>query len=351
LTEMGHSAFGLLRTLGYTHIALPDKEGENHMARRTLYLPVMIAAVVACAVAILAISQKAEAAFPGKNGRIAFEGYRDTGTGGSSAEIITVSPDGTGTKQLTSASGSGNPTFSPDGEKIAYAASYEAGTRGIYVMNRSGNDKKALTNSNNLPEYGPTWSPDGKKIAFVRQERVSTPEGQSDWQVDVWVMNADGSEQKKLTDDFNHEGTPTWSPDGTEIAFVDGPDIWTVKPDGSGRHNLTNTPNIGEEDPDFSPDGKKLAFASRGQYKKPDIYTMRLDGSDLTNVTDSRYVGEEDCVWSPSGTAIAYRKDFPENAEIFKKNADGSGRSKNASNDPKYNSSPDWAPKLTTATG
>jgi Tol biopolymer transport system component len=166
-------------------------EGENHMARRTLYLPVMVAAAVACAVAILAISQKSEAAFPGKNGRIAFEGYRDTGTGGSSAEIITVSPDGTGMKQLTSASGSGNPTFSPDGEKIAYAASYGAGTRGIYVMNRYGNAKKALTNSNNLPE----------------------------------------------------------------------------------------------------------------------------------------------------------------NAEIFKKNADGSGRSKNVSNDPKYNSSPDWAPKVTTATG
>src|SRR5215207_4740550 len=277
------------------------------MTRRTLFLPVVIAAALAmaCLVALLALSQKAEATFPGKNGRIAFEGERDTGTGGSAAEIITVSPDGTGMKQLTSASGSGNPTFSPNGEKIAY----------------------------------------------IRQERVSTPEGQSDWQVDVWVMNADGSEQKKLTDDFNHEGAPTWSPDGTKIAFVDGPDIWTIKPDGSGRHNLTNTPNSYEEDPDFSPDGKKIAFASKGQYKKPDIYTMQLDGSDLTNVTDSRYVGEEDCVWSPSGTAIAYRKDLPENAEIFKKNADGSGRSKNVSNDPKYNSSPDWGPKPTTATG
>jgi Tol biopolymer transport system component len=264
------------------------------------YLPVMIAAALAMVglVALLALSQNAEAAFPGKNGRIAFDGFRDTGTGGSSAEIITVSPDGTGMKQLTSASGSGNPTFSPNGEKIAYAANYGADTRGIYVMNRSGTSKKALTDNNNLPEYGPTWSPDA-----------------------------------------------------TKIAFVDGPDIWTVKPDGSGRHNLTNTPNSYEEDPDFSPDGKKIAFASKGQYKKPDIYTMQLDGSDLTNVTDSRYVGEEDCVWSPSGTAIAYRKDLPENAEIFKKNADGSGRSKNVSNDPKYNSSPDWGPKPTTATG
>src|SRR3712207_681268 len=314
---MGYSVLRVILTPS------PDEEGENHMARRrTFYLPVMSAAAVAvaCLVALLAVSQKSDAAFPGKNGRIVFEGYRDTGTGDSFVEIISVSPDGTGMKQRTSASGSSNPTFSPDGEKIAYAADYGAGTRGIYVMSRSGNAKKALTDNNDLPEYGPTWSPDGTKIAFVRQERVSTPEGQNDWQVDIWVMNADGSEQKKLTDDFNHEGAPTWSPDGTKIAFVDGPDIWTVKPDGSGRQNLTNTPNSYEEDPDFSPDGKKIAFASKGQYKKPDIYTMQLDGSDLSNVTDSRYVGEEDCAWSPDGTKIAYRKDLSENPEIFTKN-------------------------------
>ena len=315
------------------------------MARRTSYLAVMIAVAVACSVALSAGLEKAEAAFPGKDGRIAFQGFRETGTGDSASEIITVSPDGTGQKQLTSASGgSGDPTFSPDGMKIAWVRSSD-----IWVMSRSGNakTKKALTD-NSLSETSPAWSPDGTKIAFKREQSAPAAD---EWRADVWVMNADGSGQKKLTGDFDHESSPTWSPDGTEIAFVDSGDIWTVKPDGSGRRNLTNTPNEGEYDPDFSPDGKKLAFASKGQYQKTDIYTMNLDGSALTNVTDSRYVAEEDCVWSPSGTRIAYSKALPENVEIFKKNADGSGRPKNVSNDPKYNESPDWGPRPTTATG
>jgi TolB protein len=315
------------------------------MARRTSYL-VMIAAAVACSVALSAVLEQAEAAFPGKNGTIAFQGFRDAGTAGNSnSEIITVSPDGTGMKQLTSSSdGSSDPTYSPDGKMIAWARGGD-----IWVMSRSGNakTKKALTD-NSLSETSPAWSPDGTEIAFKREQSDPASDG---LRADVWVMNADGSGQKKLTGDFDHESSPTWSPDGTKIAFVDGGDIWTVKPDGSQRRNITNTPDLGEFDPDFSPDGKKLAFTSKGQYKKTDIYTMNLDGSDLTNVTDSRYVDEEDGVWSPSGNDIAYSKALVENVEIFKKRADGTGRAKNVSNDPKYNESPDWGPRPTTATG
>jgi WD40-like Beta Propeller Repeat len=70
-----------------------------------------------------AAEKPAEAAFPGQNTKIAFQGYRDDGMGNSTSEIITVFPDGTGARQLTSASGSGDPTFSADGTKIAYAGS------------------------------------------------------------------------------------------------------------------------------------------------------------------------------------------------------------------------------------
>ena len=103
-----------------------------------------------------------------------------------------------------------------------------------------------------------------------------------------------------------------------------------------------------EDDPEFSPDGKKLVFASNRQYNKYDAYTMNLDGTALINVTNSRSLNEEDCVWSQSGTRIAYRRDLEGNPEIFTKNADGSGRPKNVSNDPAYNESPDWSPKPAT---
>ena len=87
---MCHSAYGPRCPWGYSHIALGDEEGKIHTARRTLYLPVMFAAAagVACLIALLAVSQKSEAAFPGKNGRIAYQG--------SDGVIYTINPNGGG---------------------------------------------------------------------------------------------------------------------------------------------------------------------------------------------------------------------------------------------------------------
>jgi hypothetical protein len=123
----------------YTHIALRDEEGENHMARRrTLYLPVMIAAavVVACAVALSVLSEKAEATFPGKNGRIVYAGWNR----GEDFEIYTINPDGSGKTQLTNNDTDDlDPAYSPDGKKIVYAG--KDGPKGdleIYTINASG---------------------------------------------------------------------------------------------------------------------------------------------------------------------------------------------------------------------
>src|SRR5215207_3463863 len=100
---MGHSAYRPPRPWGYTHIALRDEEGEIHMARRrTLFLPLMIAAAVAvaCAVALSAVSEKAEATFPGKNGRTAYSSYDGPFPKGD-FEIYTINARGGGKSQVT----------------------------------------------------------------------------------------------------------------------------------------------------------------------------------------------------------------------------------------------------------
>ncbi len=333
------------------------------MARRTRLTARMLVMAGAlllatCVLALTGMERPADAAFPGENGRIVFAGSRvfDVSPEGHTTEaleIITVSPDGTGTMQLTHASGSADPEFSPDGTKIAFSGTQhvlEDRYSDIYVMARSGKGKKALTNTDDRNEWGPAWSPDGTKIAFLRERPFTSPDGSTGTQPDLWVMNADGSEKRRITDDPAFENGITWTPDGTKIAFEKDADIWTIAPDGSEPRNLTDTPDAGEENPDFSPDGEKLAFAGNLDNSDREIYTMNLDGGALTNVTDDN-AHEDEPAWSPDGRKIAFRKNLISsgiiNGEIFKKNADGTGRLKNVSNDPGFDEAPDWGPKPT----
>ena len=328
---------------------LPTSGGGLMLVPACLWA-LLLAGMLATCVLVGAWSEPAKAAFPGTNSRIAFEGYRvfevsPEGNTSEAPEIITVRPDGTGMKQLTHASGSSDPDFSPDGTKIAYSGSpsiveiYED----ISVMARSGKGKKALTDTDDRNEWGPAFSPDGTKIAFLRD---------SGSQPDLWVMNADGSGQGKITDDLAFENGLSWSPDGTKIAFEQDADIWTIAPDGSGRRNLTDTPEAVETNPDFSPDGQKLAFAGTFDHTDFEIYTMNLDGGALTTVTDNN-VYEDEPAWSPSGTKIAFRKNVRIqntrilNGEIFTKSASGTGGVKNVSQDPGLDGSPDWGPRPT----
>ena len=134
--------------------------------RRTLYQPVMIAAAVAvaCAVALLVVSEKAGATFPGKNGRIAYAGWNR----GKDFEIYTIKPDGSGKTQLThNNTDDHDPAFSPDGKKIVYSG--KDGPKGdlkIYTIGARGGDKFQVTN-NDVDEQWPAYSPDGKRIAYT----------------------------------------------------------------------------------------------------------------------------------------------------------------------------------------
>ena len=122
------------------------------MARRwTLYLPVMIAATVAGAVALSAVSENAEATFPGKNGRIAYSGYD-----GNDYEIYTVNSRGGDKFQVThNNTDDYSPSYSPSGKRIAYVG-FDRNDAEIYTINASGGRKFQLTH-NNADEAAPSW--------------------------------------------------------------------------------------------------------------------------------------------------------------------------------------------------
>lgn len=156
----------------------------------------------------------------------------------------------------------------------------------------------------------PDPSPGGLWVAYV-------VENVREYEIDVWIARRDGSEARRLTDHWEIDDQPAWSPDGTRLAFRswraggEG-DIWVMNADGSGLRNLTPDPLPGVTDemrPAWSPDGSRIAFVSnRGG--DVDIWTMRADGTDFRRVTSSPDYDTEP-TWSPDGRWIAFRRSAP----------------------------------------
>ena len=207
-----------------------------------------------------------------------------------------------------------SPSWSPDGKQIAFIRGIPAPdykyAYDVFVMNADGSDQRRLTQIGSVSfPSGPAWSPDGTKIAFV-----GPPVG--DYYSQVYVVNADGNDLRSIG-----RGTdPAWSPDGSKLAFTFG-GLHLMNPDGSGRLQITapknSSPGRFDHDwkPVWSPDSMRILFIRSVGCDIDDtpvepncesiaVWTINADGSNPAKVAD---VATDGLAWSPDGTKIVFR--------------------------------------------
>ena len=205
--------------------------------------------------------------------------------------------------------------------RIAFASDRD-GNFEIYVMDADGGGQTRLTEDAS-EDYSPAWSPDGRRIAFV-----STRDGNAE----IYVMNADGTGQTRLTNNTASDLAPAWTRDGSQIAFVtnrDGNDeIYLMNADGSNQTNLTNNP-ADDASFSFSPDGLKIAFASTREDDRFQIFTMNLNGTGVVRLTNAEGA-DINPNWSPR--QISFQTNRDDNDEVYVMGADGSNQTRLTNN-------------------
>jgi Tol biopolymer transport system component len=257
---------------------------------------------------------------------------RVTGVSAGTANVIATSEGISDTAVITV-----QPAPEPTHE-IVFASSRD-GDVDIYVMNADGTGIQQLINHPAI-DNAPSWSPDGTRIAFVSRR---------DGNYEAYVINADGSGLARVTNNPANDFAPfAWSPDGTKIAFASDRagvvEIYVMNADGSNVTPLTDQAG-GDVYPSWSPDGSKITFAS-GRDGNAEIYVVNADGSGLTRLTDNPAYDSQ-AGWSPDGSKIVFVSDRDGNWEIYVMNADGSGVTRLTDN-PALDEIPSWSPDGTS---
>ena len=278
---------------------------------------------VAALMAVVGLAAPAEATFPGGNGKIAYYDSRQSPT-----QIHTIDPDGSGETQVTSGRRSSvAPGWSADGAKIVFVRGKSPFVAtALVIMNADGSGRSVLLRDGvgrgRDALRSPTWSPDGSQIAFCAAGRRKPYK--------VYVINADGSGLEKASRGPNVDCFPSWSPDGNRLAMLTFvPHRWqlaTMDPDGSNREVLVRRGD--NDNPDWSPDGSQIAFTRILGPNRSDVFVIDGDGSGLTQLTDTPRRWEWTPAFSPNGARIAFVKGQKPNflalGDIFTMLTDGS---------------------------
>jgi TolB protein len=230
------------------------------------------------------------------------------------------------------------------GDLIAYGCNEKGNPwYAICLIRSDGTDQERITRR--LATTDPAWSPDGGRIAFTRNEDIG--ESTTFTSDDVFVMDADGDDVRRLTRERvgRSSGQPTWSPDGQQIAYVDGTSVSSAVPsrfgsifvmnaDGTDANALTE--GRADTDPDWSPNGREIAFTRGVHLSSPiegneDIYLLELASGATRRLTRSPPgLYETAPAWSPDGSRIAFVRqtrtsEFDGSVRVLVINRDGSG--------------------------
>jgi len=212
----------------------------------------------------------------------------------------------------------------------------------LWVVDADGSHRRRLTDSDAGTDSSPTWSPDGTRVAF-RTTRGS-PSGPDP--SNIFVINTDGSGERQLTPARGAAAGglfPAWSPDGNSIAYSNGSGINLVRPDGRGRRPL----GVAGECSVWSPDGSELMFCSNGVNRGEgvdnwDVFVMDADGTNLRRLT-SNVAQDYPGAWSPDGTQIAFFSRRDGDGDVYVMDADGANL-RRVTNQPGAQAADAWLP-------
>ena len=267
---------------------------------------------------------------------IAFASNRD-----GKNEIYVMNADGSNIKRLTNNMvDDGNPSWSPDGRRILFDTERD-GNREVYLMDADGGNQIRLTR-NNATDLTATWSPDGNLIAFASNRDTGPP--YNPYNLDIYLMNVDGSNVRRIVDDLEYDVGPQWSPDGREIVFLSGRkgnfDVFKMNADGTNQRNLTPDYDKADGAPIWSLDGNNIAFTRRIDGKNQ-VFIMDPDGANLKRVTNNG-ANNDLPGWSPDGAKLVFQTDVDGNWEIYTTSVDGD--LVQLTDDAADDLAPDWSP-------